>query len=113
MVDRRCLQHFCGQHFRIGLESRVGVAFGTTLEQRYLVALAHPALGEGAEVANSGDVGEFCRPYMPVPSKAMRAITSSKGLRYSDTSFQEISSSARFIQKVSVSARQRAMEIKS
>ena len=65
------------------------------------------------EVANSGDVGEFWRPYIPVPSKAMRAMTSSKGFRYRETSSQLISSSARFIQKVSVRERQRAMAMKS
>ena len=59
MVDRRCLQHFCGQHFRIGLDSRVGVAFGTTLEQRYLIALAHPALGEGARGSELGRRGRI------------------------------------------------------
>lgn len=70
-------------------------------------------LSNEPDVANSGEVGEFCRPYMPVPSKAMRAMTLSKGLQYKETSFQQMSSSARFIQNVSVSERQRAILMKS
>lgn len=37
-----------------------------------------------------------------MPSKAVRAIASSKGLRYRETSSQVIASSARFIQNASV-----------